>query len=132
MFFICEIGYLLIPEFGKKHIELIDYDKVKGGAISLTGMLSYACLFLIVVLQIQKFNQDVDSEDRLHLSAEERGFRYRQKFMTEISIYVCTLILSVFLTLNHLMSVNRKRKHYKEEYEKLMGQPKNKDDKKKD
>ena len=51
-FIIVELGYLMIPEFGKSYIERIDFDKKTGGAVSLTGMLSYSVLALIVILQI--------------------------------------------------------------------------------
>ena len=53
------------------------------------------------------------------MTVEEKSFRYRQKFMTEISLYVLGIIVSVFLTMNHLMSVSRKKgaytKYYNEE-----------------
>ena len=69
---------------------------------------------------------------RLHMTAEEKGFNYRQKFMTEITIYLVTLIGSCFMALNHMMSVNRKRRHYSEEYANLMKAQKNPQDKKND
>ena len=66
------------------------------------------------------------------MSAEERGFRYRQKFMTEISIYILIMISTVLMTLNHMMSVNRKYRDYSSMYKELMGNQKEQNSKKND
>ena len=65
------------------------------------------------------------------MSATEKSFRYRAKFGTEITLFVLVMICSVFLTLNHLMSINRKTTTLKEEF-KLLQRPKNPQDKKND
>ena len=52
--------------------------------------------------------------------------------MTEITIYLVVLIGSCFMLLNHVMSVNRKRRHFSEEYKKLMGNKKDAKSKKDD
>ena len=69
-------------------------------------------------------SQSMDKEDKLHLSSSEKSFRYRTKFGTEITLYVLIMICSVFLALNHMMSVNRKAKHYKDELKKIQSKPK--------
>mmetsp|Transcript_9767 Transcript_9767/g.16447 ORF Transcript_9767/g.16447 Transcript_9767/m.16447 type:complete len:84 (+) Transcript_9767:197-448(+) len=81
-------------------------------------------LFLIVCILVQQgqlYGYKISDDERFNMTIEEKGFRYRAKFMTEITLYCLTLLLSVFLTLNHLMSVNRKRADYSKKYKELKG-----------
>ena len=43
------------------------------------------------------------------MNAIEKGYKYREIFQIEITLYIQTLILSIFLVLKHLMSINRKQ-----------------------
>ena len=59
-------------------------------------------------------------DEKLELSEAEKGFRLRQKFMTEISMYVILMISGIILAMNHIMSVNRKREYYIQKYDQLI------------
>ena len=48
------------------------------------------------------------------MSAAERSFKVRQKFSTEIILYSLVMISSVFMSLNHMMSVDRKKNDFEE------------------
>ena len=82
-------------------------------------MASLISIFVLVLYQGQKMSLSVDDEQKMHMSLEERSFTLRQKFMTEISIYILLMMSTVFLTMNHMMSVNRKYRSYKHLYQEL-------------
>ena len=48
---------------------------------------------------------NMTTEQKIELSEAEKGFRLRQKFMAEISLYVIAMILAIILAMNHIMSV---------------------------
>ena len=64
------------------------------------------------------------------MSAAERSFKVRQKFSTEIILYSLVMISSVFMSLNHMMSVDRKKNDFEEKIEKLSQADKSKNEKK--
>ena len=66
------------------------------------------------------------------MSAAERSFKLRQKFSTEIVIYCLIMISSVFMALNHIMSVDRKKHDYEDKISKIAPADKNKNEKKND
>ena len=114
-----QMVYLILPKIAKKHFELLDYNKDAGHKLSCTGCASVISVLLLVLYQGQKISMGIDSDQKLHMSLEERSFRNRQKFMTEISIYILLMISTVLMTMNHMMSVNRKYRMYSDMYKEL-------------
>eukprot|EP00356_Strombidium_inclinatum_P008928 CAMPEP_0170484874 /NCGR_PEP_ID=MMETSP0208-20121228/4249_1 /TAXON_ID=197538 /ORGANISM="Strombidium inclinatum, Strain S3" /LENGTH=141 /DNA_ID=CAMNT_0010758329 /DNA_START=1 /DNA_END=423 /DNA_ORIENTATION=- len=104
-----EVIYFCLPRIGQKQIERLDFNKKAGHKMSYSGIFSLIVLAFVAITQGQVLTSGVDSDEKLSLSIEEKAFRYRQKFMSEITMFILVLILSVVLTMNHSMSVNRKK-----------------------
>ena len=126
-----EIVYLISPQTLKKKIQSIDFDP-KQHKISYTGATAIALVIAIAVTQAQLVQQGMSHSEKLELSVQEKAFRYRQTFFTEITLFVMVMQASVFLTLNHSFSVNRKRSDFSQKYKELMGKEKANNDKKDD
>ena len=115
----------------KKKIEAMDYD-IATNKYSFTGKMSVFLVICIVITQLQLSQQSLNHKEKLELSAQEKGFRYRQKFFSEITLFVLIMQASVFFALNHSFSVNRKRSEYSAKHKELMSQKKDEKAKKDD
>ena len=109
--FFLEIVYLCLPQMLLKKLEELDFNE-KMHKISYTGASAIVFFILIVVSFGQEASLSMTQEERLHMNAIEKGFKYKQKFMNEITLYIEVLIFSIFCVFNHTMSVNRKRAYY--------------------
>ena len=62
-----------------------------------------------------------DLASALEAGSGKRRMVHRQRFMGQITLYMQLIMLSVFLTMNHLMSISRKAAAYKRDIQKYGG-----------
>ena len=132
VFIIMQAIYMILPAAAQAHIQKVDYDASAGHKLTYTGAISLGLLALIGITQAQRFSQHVDRQEKLQMSAAERSFKLRSKFSTEIVLYCLIMISSVFMALNHMMSVDRKKHDYEFKISKLDPKEKGANEKKND
>ena len=98
----------------------------------MSAMAALPFAFGLVVSQGQLMGLSISAEERLSMTVEEKAFRFRQKFTTEVGLYSLVLSLSCVLALNHVMSVNRKQQEFEDKIKAHLGKPKKPQDKKND
>ena len=106
---ICLFIYLAMPMSMRRRLERLDFDDKKGGSISWTGMLSLTIAGALGVFKMQKMSISKTAESKLNENHVERDFRLRQQFMTDIHTYLFVMLLGIWLTVNFVLKVNRRR-----------------------
>ena len=110
---VIELSYLAFPKGLQKRIDNLDFKKGLH-TLSYTGCTALFFAFGAILTKANQINQQMSLDEKATLSVQEKSFRNRQKFQTEISLFALIVLVSIYTSLNILMSINRKRRHYKE------------------
>ena len=110
---IIELSYLAFPKGLQKRIDNLDFKKGLH-TLSYTGCTALFFAFGAILTKANQINQQMSLDEKATLSVQEKSFRNRQKFQTEISLFALIVLVSIYTSLNILMSINRKRRHYKD------------------
>ena len=110
---VLQLAYLAFPAGLKKILDNLDYRKGVH-TLSYTGCTSMFFGFAAMLTKGNQVSQELSSDEKATLSVQEKSFRNRQKFQTEISLFALIVLASIFTSLHILMNINRKRRYYKE------------------
>ena len=112
---ICQISlvlllfYLVVPMSLRRKLEHLDFDGKLGGYLSASGGSSIFFAVVLGVFKMQKAGISVSAEEKIHENHIEREFRLRQQFFADIHTYLAIVLVGIWLTMNFIMKVNRRR-----------------------